>query len=82
MSYFWSLSKRPTHSNNILSKAHVSIYKSIFYPTLKQDLSFCNLYTIASKFFLVVSEVSKAGDFYHWPFFFCLIRLKDFATDY
>jgi dienelactone hydrolase len=27
----------------------------------------------------VVSEVSKAGDFYHWPFF-CGIRLRSFLT--
>ncbi len=37
----------------------------------RQKFSFCLIdYTLPHlRFFLVVSEVSKAGDFHHWPFF-------------
>jgi hypothetical protein len=31
------------------------------------------------KLFLVVSEVSKAGDFYHWPFFLKQLGFRTMA---
>jgi len=53
-------------SNSILLKAR----EGIAYPAKNIHIFKLFEYIIPPQtFFLVVSEVSKAGDVYHWPFF-------------